>query len=535
MASYLDKAGLSYMWSKLKPLIEGKADASHAHDAGEITSGTFNTARIPSLAASKITSGTFGVSRGGTGKSSVTAGSYLIGNGTGAMTEKTPAEVLAHIGAAAASHGHDAASSSAAGFMSAADKEKLDGIATGANKITVDSSLSSTSTNPVQNKVINSALAGKAASSHGHDAATTGAAGFMSAADKSKLDGIATGANKYTLPVATSSAIGGVKSGTDITVDSSGNVSINDDSHNHVISNIDGLQTALNGKETSGAAATALTDAKAYTDTKISDLINSAPTTLDTLGEIAAAMEENADVVAALETAIGSKADASHTHAAGDVTSGTFAAARIPSLAASKITSGTFGVARGGTGKSSVTAGNYLVGNGTSAMTEKTPAEVLSDIGAAASGHSHGAATASAAGFMSADDKSKLDGIATGATKITVDSALSSTSTNPVQNKVINSALAGKAASSHNHAASEITSGTLSVARGGTGVTANPSMLINLGSTTAASVFAASPRPGVTGTLPIANGGTGATTADAALANLGVNSITNAEIDELMA
>lgn len=31
----------------------------------------------------------------------------------------------------------------------------------------------------------------------------------------------------------------------------------------------------------------------------------------------------------------------SHTHAAGDVTSGTFAAARIPSLAASKITAGT--------------------------------------------------------------------------------------------------------------------------------------------------------------------------------------------------
>lgn len=38
------------------------------------------------------------------------------------------------------------------------------------------------------------ALDGKAAASHGHDAATTSAAGFLSAADKSKLDGIATGA-----------------------------------------------------------------------------------------------------------------------------------------------------------------------------------------------------------------------------------------------------------------------------------------------------------------------------------------------------
>lgn len=97
-------------------------------------------------------------------------------------------------------HSHSAATQSAAGYMSAADKKKLDGISTGANKTTVDSSLSSTSTNPVQNKVINSALAGKAASGHGHDAATSSAAGFMSAADKSKLDGIAAGANAYTHP-----------------------------------------------------------------------------------------------------------------------------------------------------------------------------------------------------------------------------------------------------------------------------------------------------------------------------------------------
>lgn len=60
-------------------------------------------------------------------------------------------------------------------------------------------------------------------------------------------------------------------------------------------------------------------------------------------------------------------------------------------------------------------------------------------------------ATTSANGLMSKDDKSKLDGIATGANKTTVDSALSSTSTNPVQNKVINTALAGKANSSYTH------------------------------------------------------------------------------------
>ena len=53
-----------------------------------------------------------------------------------------------------------------------------------------------------------------------------------------------------TYSVATSSALGLVKSGTDITVDSSGNVSVNDDSHNHVISNVDGLQSALSEVDT---------------------------------------------------------------------------------------------------------------------------------------------------------------------------------------------------------------------------------------------------------------------------------------------
>lgn len=74
----------------------------------------------------------------------------------------------------------------------------------------------------------------------------------------------------------------------------------------------------------------------------------------------------------------------------------------------------------------------------------------------------------------------------------------------------------------HNHAAGDITSGTLPVARGGTGVTSNPSMLVNLASTSAASVFATSPRPGVTGILPVANGGTGTNSLASLKSSLGV-------------
>ena len=71
-------------------------------------------------------------------------------------------------------------------------------------------------------------------------------------------------------------------------------------------------------------------------------------------------------------------------------------------------------------------------------------------------------ATSATAGYMSSSDKSKLDGIATGATNVTVDTSLSSTSTNPVQNKVINNALSGKANSSHTHTASQISDLTVS-------------------------------------------------------------------------
>ena len=66
-------------------------------------------------------------------------------------------------------------------------------------------------------------------------------------------------------------------------------------------------------------------------------------------------------------------------------------------------------------------------------------------------------ATTSANGLMSKEDKSKLDGIATEANKTIVDSALSSSSTNPVQNKVVKDALDGKANSSHSHSISNIT------------------------------------------------------------------------------
>lgn len=71
------------------------------------------------------------------------------------------------------------------GLMSAGDKVKLDSMEKGANKTTVDSELSSTSTNPVQNKAVKGALDDKAPSTHTHNYAGASSPG-----------GAATSANK---------------------------------------------------------------------------------------------------------------------------------------------------------------------------------------------------------------------------------------------------------------------------------------------------------------------------------------------------
>lgn len=96
----------------------------------------------------------------------------------------------------------DAATATAPGFMSAKDKAKFDGIEAGANKTVVDAALDATSTNPVQNKAVKTALDGKA----GTAVATTSANGLMSKDDKDKLNGVEAGANKTIVDAALDAA-----------------------------------------------------------------------------------------------------------------------------------------------------------------------------------------------------------------------------------------------------------------------------------------------------------------------------------------
>lgn len=78
------------------------------------------------------------------------------------------------------------------GLMTAENYSKLSGIEAGANKTVVDAALDAGSANPVQNKAVKTALDGKA----GTAVATTSANGLMSAADKTKLNGVEEGATK---------------------------------------------------------------------------------------------------------------------------------------------------------------------------------------------------------------------------------------------------------------------------------------------------------------------------------------------------
>ena len=126
------------------------------------------------------------------------------------------------------------ASSSSSGLMSASDKTKLDGIASGANrythpsytarssglyKITVDSTGHVSNVSAVtKNDITALGITGEDISIGD---ATTSSAGLMSASDKAKLDGIASGANRYTHPSYTARSSGLYK----ITVDSTGHVS----------------------------------------------------------------------------------------------------------------------------------------------------------------------------------------------------------------------------------------------------------------------------------------------------------------------
>ena len=324
---------------------------------------------------------------------------------------------------------------------------------------------------------------------------------------------------------------------------------------------------------------------ESYVNTKIAEMVDSAPETLDTLNELAAALGDDPNFATTIANQISTKVDkiegkglstndytsSEKTKLAGIATGATANIGTITgvtastglsgggtsgavslSLATSGVTAGSYGPTGNVSGSNGatisvpqITVDNYgrvtsiinrtytSVDTNThavSSVNNKTGAVSLtySDVGAAAS--SHGThltlGTTSSTAYRgdygnTAYTHSQSTHAPTNAQK---NSDITKAEIEAKLTGAITSHTHAYAASSHNHGAGEITSGTLAVARGGTGLTASPSMLVNLGSTSAANVLQASPRPGITGTLGVANGGTGATSKSGARTNLGITS-----------
>ena len=258
--------------------------------------------------------------------------------------------------------------------------------------------------------------------------ATTTAAGLMSAADKTKLNGVATNANNYSLPTATSGVLGGVKIGSNIT-NSGGTISL----------------SSVN-----------VTSALGYTPPRQDTTYTLPAATSSALG--------------------GVKIGSNITNSSGTI-----------SLSSANVTSALgFTPAANTSGSNAVTG---VKGNAESSYRTGNVNITAANVGAAASSHNHAAG----------DITSGALPVARGGTRLTANpSMLTNLGTTAAANILTSAPRPG-------------VTGTLSIANGGTGLTANPSMLINLAATAAANVLTASPRPGVTGILPIANGGTGRT------------------------
>lgn len=248
-----------------------KLNAKNADTANKLTNSRTILTNLGSTSSASF-NGTANITPGITGTLSIAHG------GTGATTA---ADARNNLGAAASNHSHNVVTTSVNGLMSAADKSKLDGIAVNANKythpsytakssglykITVDSLGHISTTTAVTKADITalgipgsdtnttySAFKGATSSAGGgaglvpapaagasnrylrsdgtwqvppdtnttYGLVTTSVNGLMSASDKKKLDSIASGANKYTHPGYTARSSGLYK----ITVDSSGHIS----------------------------------------------------------------------------------------------------------------------------------------------------------------------------------------------------------------------------------------------------------------------------------------------------------------------
>lgn len=341
-------------------------------------------------------------------------------------------------------HTHEDATISKSGFMSASDKSKLDSL-NESGDITIDTSLSLTSGNPVSNRVITQALNGKAST----DVVSTSLNGLMSKDDKIKLDGIAEGANKTIVDSSLSSTSTNPVQNKVVNSALNGKANINHN-HNSTYSLLDHQHTGLDGKvdiicRSAGEQSTAgyrkafrLQITNQYFDSPVSFefvqrksrqtarvhiIFNSVTSTDPSLRSFT--------YEGAIEQPIYLYKESASTWVFIFKEQSNYDIVNIRFLPLSSSIKDNCIIIPLNEYLTDLPTDNIQVGSMISATSTRT-------------------------GYMDREDKIKLDGIDDGANKTIVDSSLSSTSVNPVQGKIISSALSEKANVSHTHSIGDI-------------------------------------------------------------------------------
>lgn len=237
-----------------------------------------------------------------------------------------------------------------------------------------------------------------AAGNHRHDNATTEADGFMSTAMVEKLNGIESGANAYVLPEASTTQLGGIKVGKNLTI-TNGVLDATDTIYEDATTSTSGLMSGADKTKLDGIADGAT---KVIVDTELSN------------------SSINAIQNKAVKAALDNKSDVGHTHD-------------------EYVNQNAFGIIK--IGAASVEADQAIdtleLAGGDNVTI--TPDAENDKIVISAKDTTYNDATASEHGLMSTADKTKLDGISAGA-QVNVIEAINSQSltVGAVDNKSVN-------------------------------------------------------------------------------------------------
>lgn len=295
------------------------------------------------------------------------------------------------------------------------------------------SGLGSNSDGTMTQLAIGDALAGKAGSLHTHDAATSSKAGFLSKDDKTKLDGIATGATKVALAnmAGSGNKVGDISiNGTTTTMYSPVQSSVSGNAGTatkwKTARNINGMSVQGDADRVSyGVCSTAATTAAKTVDcagftlitgaeitVKFTNTNSAAQPTLNVNNQGAKAIYYRGDIIPPTYLAKGRvytfRYDGKNYELVGDINTDTNTDTKNTA------------------GSTDTSSKIFLIGAKSQSANPQTYSHDTAYVGTdgclysggtkvSVDGHTHGVATTSSSGFLSSTDKSKLDGIAAGA------------------------------------------------------------------------------------------------------------------------